>query len=126
MNQGWQLAMGGYRNSVSPSHGAKWPFLTTVFWLQTYFIPAWTEGPEKFSTYDFDGFVNWGAAWPSSTSDIDMADDKYTMSLLGSRRLVATVSPIFFTHFSWKVCLLQTLSAYALLTDPAELAISIR
>jgi hypothetical protein len=71
--------------------------------FQTYFIPAWTEGPEKFSTYDFDGFVNWGAAWPSSTTDIDMADDKYTMSLLGARRLIATVSPIFFTHFSWKV-----------------------
>ncbi|GHJ87956.1 hypothetical protein NliqN6_4358 [Naganishia liquefaciens] len=83
MNKGWQLAMNGYRNS-------------------TYFAPAWTEGPEKFSTYDFDAFVNWGAAWPSSTSDIDMADDKYTMSKLGTRKLIATVSPIFFTHFSWK------------------------
>jgi hypothetical protein len=72
--------------------------------FQTYFIPAWTEDPSKFGGYDMDGFVNWDAGWPKSTGDIDLAADKTAMSVLGSsRRLVAAVSPIFFTHFSWKV-----------------------
>lgn len=72
--------------------------------LQTYFIPAWTEDPSRFGGYDMDGFVNWDAGWPKSTGDIDLTADKAAMSALGSaRRLVAAVSPIFFTHFSWKV-----------------------
>lgn len=51
-----------------------------------------------------DGFVNWDAGWPKSTGDIDLTADKAAMSAIGSsRRLVAAVSPIFFTHFSWKV-----------------------
>ncbi|KAJ9093587.1 hypothetical protein QFC20_007097 [Naganishia adeliensis] len=84
MNAGWQLAMGGHRDS-------------------TYFIPAWTQDPSQFGGYDMDGFVNWDAGWPKSTGDIDLTADKAAMSAIGSsRRLVAAVSPIFFTHFSWK------------------------
>ncbi|KAJ9116226.1 hypothetical protein QFC24_006817 [Naganishia onofrii] len=86
MTAGWTLAMAGLRNS-------------------TYFIPAWTDNGDGFSqmsSYDMDGFVNWGAAWPQSTTDITMANDKNIMSLLGTRRLVATVSPLFYTHFSYK------------------------
>ncbi|KAI5450005.1 hypothetical protein NCC49_003767 [Naganishia albida] len=87
MNAGW---------SYSVSFDSSGP-------LQTYFIPAWTEDPSRFGGYDMDGFVNWDAGWPKSTGDIDLTADKAAMSALGSaRRLVAAVSPIFFTHFSWK------------------------
>jgi glucan endo-1,3-alpha-glucosidase len=77
-----------------------------LFVYKIYFIPAWTDNGDGFSqmsSYDMDGFVNWGAAWPLSTTDITMANDKNIMSLLGTRRLVATVSPLFYTHFSYKV-----------------------
>ncbi|KAJ9095960.1 hypothetical protein QFC21_005322 [Naganishia friedmannii] len=86
MTSAWKLAMAGLRNS-------------------TYFIPAWTDNGDGFGnlpTMDMDGFVNWGGAWPASTTDMTMADDKYAMTLLGTRRLIATVSPLFFTHFPWK------------------------
>ncbi|KAJ9098056.1 hypothetical protein QFC19_006491 [Naganishia cerealis] len=85
-NSGWNLAMAGLRNS-------------------TYFIPAFTDNGDGFGklpTYDIDGFVNWGAAWPSSTADVTTADDQGMVSLLGTKRLMATVSPLFFTHFPWK------------------------
>ncbi|KAJ9121473.1 hypothetical protein QFC22_002089 [Naganishia vaughanmartiniae] len=85
-NSGWKLAMAGLKNS-------------------TYFIPAWTDNGDGFGnlpTMDMDGFVNWGAAWPLSTTDVSMSNDKDILSLLGTRRLVATVSPLFYTHFPWK------------------------
>ena len=86
-NDGWNALFGSLKNSI-------------------YFMPAYFVDPTALGSYDIAADVNWGAAWPSGGSDIDLSRDQWYMQQLSpsGKKLVATVSPIFYTHFAYKVC----------------------
>lgn len=84
-NAGWNAVFGKRRSSL-------------------YFMPSYNAAPERLSGYDIDAEVNWGSAWPAGSSDIDTSRDQYFMSQLGGKGYVGTVSPLFYTHLSYKVC----------------------
>lgn len=83
-NNGWNAVMGGNRGNI-------------------YWMPTFTSAPTGLSQYSIDAEVNWGSAWPTGASDIETSRDQYFMQQLGSKGYVGTVSPLFFSHFSYKV-----------------------
>lgn len=83
VNAGWQAVLGSRRNT-------------------TYFMPAYTpgDGPRSLNTFDIDAEINWGSAWPTGNTDLTSENDKFWLSY--PKKYIATVSPMFFSHFPWK------------------------
>jgi glucan endo-1,3-alpha-glucosidase len=71
-----------------------------------YFMPAYTNDPRSLGGYNIQAEVNWGSAWPEAGNDINTDRDKYFIGLLSGwgKKYVGTVSPLFSTTMSYKVC----------------------
>lgn len=84
-NAGWAYALGGMLSQI-------------------YFMPSYNNDPTALAGSNINAEVNWGSAWPSAGSDIDTSRDEYFMGLLSpvSKSYVGTVSPLFFSHLSYK------------------------
>ncbi|TRM58181.1 glycoside hydrolase [Schizophyllum amplum] len=67
-----------------------------------YLMP-FIEGLEgKFDQWpSLDSWLCWSCAWPEGNYEKNTSDDDYYYSQLGSR-FSTTVSPAFYTHYSWK------------------------
>jgi glucan endo-1,3-alpha-glucosidase len=85
-NNGWAAVFGSYKDQI-------------------YFMPAYNTDPTRLGSFDIAAEVNWGSAWPSNGQDIEMSRDQWFMQQLNpsGKKYVGTLSPGFFTHFSYKV-----------------------
>lgn len=87
------------------SVNAGWSYVFGSLRSQLYWMPAYNSDPQGLGAFDIDAEVNWGSAWPSDGQDIEMSRDQWFMTCLNptSKKYVGTISPGFFTHFSYKV-----------------------
>lgn len=85
-NAGWAAVFGNRASSI-------------------YFMPAYFGGTSALSSYNIQAEVNWDGAWPMGSSDIDTGSDWGYMGSLQGKGYVATISPLFYTHLAYKVCL---------------------
>ncbi|KAL7415268.1 glycoside hydrolase [Mrakia frigida] len=68
---------------------------------EMFFVPSVFTDPSTFASVDvMDGELNWNGGWPMGNTEISFASDETYLKGLGSKALMASVSPGFFTHYS--------------------------
>ncbi|CED82064.1 Glycoside hydrolase, family 71 [Phaffia rhodozyma] len=82
----------------------KTPFKTSTG-LDMFFLPSVFVDPATLTGNDvLDGHLNWNGAWPTGNENITFVDDEAYVSALDDKVYMASVSPVFFTHYgpnSW-------------------------